>query len=342
MNRKELVDKLELVNSVINSNSFVPEFKNFNFQNELLTATDGTISIRTSSPFPNNSFAVKADSFLNLLRNIDAEEVEFKFAEASLLVNTDRIEGRFKINKPRILEFPHNKNAIDLDKCKDLISAINYCRYGVNKEKTSGAVSGVRINPSKVFSTDRFRIHRYILESPTLIEPCTLPIKFVDILLRNKERIVKYGFQENKFYIIIGDDTQISTSVFSEEYPELDQYFESFEKDSFVELGTKTKLYSIIERHLKSFLSEIDIYDREMNFSISGTKCIINSKNKEGDYLVEQVELDKEVPAMSFIVNPNLLEEVLQYGKSRFLYHPEAKIISLDVGKLQVLIQTKV
>jgi len=345
MNRKKLLDKLELVSLAINHSSFIPEFRNFHFNKSTLAATDGTISIVTTSPLPEESFAVKSDSFLSLLQNLNTEEIKLNFKEDSLVVKTKRIEGKFAIQEPKEIKIELD-SAINLSTLPEIrqeqLTGIHLCSFGACKEKTSGAISGVRIEGDKIYSTDRCRVHRFELEQGMEVPNLTLPIKFCEILHKVKYDITHYVFSKDTFSVGLSDGTVIGTVVFSEDYPELGQYFETIDKSKFLELTIKEDLGKILDKHLKSFLSSIDSYNKEIKFVVDGTTCILYSESKEGGNLLEEAELEEEIGQCEFIVNPILLSEVLQYGKGKFLYHPEDNIILLDAGKLQILIQTKV
>lgn len=339
--RKELLNKLELVTLVINHSSFVSEFKNFHFNKETLTATDGTITLMTSSPLPEEIFSVKADPFLNLLRNIKADEIKLKIKDDSLSVRTKKIEGKFTISTPRDfqIEIPA---PTEISNCPDLLAGIHLCSFGACKEKTSGAISGVRIEPTTIYSTDRFRVHRFKLEKNTYIPTITLPIKLTEILHKVKDEVKSYQFFEDKFYIVLKDNTTIESSILTDEYPELEQYFETLDISKFVELKFTENLQTVLDKHLKSFLGNVDFYDKEIKFVVDGNTCILYSESKSGGNLLEEIELEDSIENCEFIVNPMLLSEVLQYGNGKFFYNSEDALILLDANKLQILIQTKV
>lgn len=341
-NRKEILSKLELVELAVNHSSFIPEFRNFHFNKGVLAASDGITSIFTKSPIPEETFSVKADSFLNLLRNIDSEEITLKIKDDSLSVRTKRLEGKFNIGKPGDYNLNIPEDSKNLNTCKDLLEGIYLCRFGVCKEKTSGSISGVRIEGNKIYSTDRFRVHQYKLGVATAIPSCTIPTKFVEIIHKLKDRIVQYGLLENIFYVVLEDGSLVETVVFSDDYPELEQYFENLDMSGFTELKFKEDLSSILDKHLESFLGNVDFYDKEIKFAIAEKICILYSGSKSGGNLLEEIELEEDIGEYEFIVNPTLLQEVLQYGKGKFLYHLEDKIILLDADKLQILIQTKI
>jgi len=344
-NRKELIKKLELVSLAINHSSFIPEFRNFHFNKSTLAATDGTISIVTTSPLPEESFAVKADSFLSLLQNLNTEEIKLNFKEDSLVVKTKRIEGKFAIQEPKEIKIELD-SAIDLSTLPEIqqeqLTGIHLCSFGACKEKTSGAISGVRIEGNKIYSTDRFRVHCFELEQGITVPNLTLPIKFCEILYKVKDDVTQYVFSKDTFSVELSDGTVIGTVIFSEDYPELGQYFEIIDKTKFLELKFKDELKTILDKHLKSFLSNVDSYNKEIKFVVEGTTCVLYSESKNGGNLLEEVEIEEDIGQYEFIANPILLSEVLQYGEGKFLYHPEDNIILLDAGKLQILIQTKV
>jgi len=342
INRNELIEKLEFVLPAVGRGSFVLDHQNFHFNGDTLFATDGQTTSFTQNPIPEESFSIKADSFLNLLRNISSEEVTLVMKDTNLVVKTNKVQGKFRVEKPREVELPNTEGAKNLSICPDLLEGLRLCRFGVCKEKTSGSIGGIRVEGSKIYSTDRFRIHRYTLGISSGIDPFTIPAKFVDIVLKNRERIHRYGLLENLFYVILEDGSMIQSSIYLDDFPNLEEYFEQIDKESFSDLVFESDLGGVLERHLKSFLGGVDFFDKETRFEILDSSCTLFSESKGSGNLVESVGLESDIGEHKFVVNPSLVFEVLQYGKGKFLYHPEERIILLDSDKLQVLIQTKV
>jgi DNA polymerase III sliding clamp (beta) subunit (PCNA family) len=346
IDRKSLVDSLELVTPAANPGSFVPEFQNIHFNGSVLFASDGVVSIYTDNPLADHSFSVRADTFLNLLRNISAEKISLNIKEESLAVRTRKIEGKFKIcpaGKPTATDY--EKGSFDIGN-SELLEALHICRFGVCKEKTSGSISGVHVNGSKVYSTDRFKAYRFDLGISSALPPFTLPTKFIEIVLKRREDVEMYGLAENKFYVVLKGGSLIETAVYLDDFPPMEDHFSGLDTTDFLELNFETELKGVLEKHLKSLLDKTDFFDREIKFTMAGKTCSLFSKSKgEGDLadrIEEEIEMSEDRGSFEFIVNPTLLQEVLQHNKGKFLYHPENQLILIDAGRLQVLIQTKV
>ena len=345
INRKKLVDQLELVFSVVNTNSFIPEFRFVHFNGKDLHATDGVVAVVTHSPLPENSFCIEGETFLNLLRNLNTEEVELNFKEKSLEVRTEGLEGKFKISKASVFTPVNSSNAVEI--ADELLESLYLCKFGASKEKTSGAVTGVRIDGDKVFSTDRFRAYQYSLDKPSGVSPSTLPIKFIEIILRKREEIVSYGLTEEIFYAQLSDGTIIQSRTYPGEYPELEKHFLSVKanEENFIELIFEEDLKTVLEKHLRSLLSSIEFYNQEIKVVVENGQCTLYSfslDDGQSGTLVEKVQLKKEViNNFEFVVNPTLLQQVLDRSKGSFFYDPVGKIILIRASKLQVLIQTK-
>ena len=342
INRSELVNKLELVVPAANPGSFVPDFQNIHFNGSVLYASDGIISIYTKSPLPEHSFSVRADTFLNLLRNISSEEITLNIKEESLSVRTKKIEGKFNIGPAaNATATDYEKGSFNIHNVK-LLDALHLCRFGVCKEKTSGSISGVHVDGSNVYSTDRSKAYRYDLGISSALSPFTLPTKFIEIILRRREDIELYGRAENKFYVVLKDGSLIETAVFLDSFPPLERYFEKWDTGTYVELVFETELSDVLERHLKSLLDRTEFFDREIKFQVEGKTCTLFSENKNSGNLIEQIELTEDMGTFEFIVNPTLLQEVLQHSKGKFLYQPADPLILIDADQLKVLIQPKV
>jgi hypothetical protein len=347
MNKTELIEKLELLKQATNPSSFILDYGCIHFDGKTLSATDGTTTIITSNPLPEQSFSVRVDALLNLLTNIDAEEITLDVKETSLAVRTKRIQGKFSISKPRHIEFNTPKVLNKIEDCSKLLEAIYLCSFGTSKVKTSGSIGGVRIEGDSVYSTDRFRIYKYKMDNDSNIPNISIPKNFVDVLHKVENRVAQYGIVDSSFFVVLNDGTTIQTTIFSEGYPNLNQYFENIDLSKFKALNFESKLNTVLEKHLKSVLQSIDSNDKEIKFTLAGNVCTLHSQDRDEDKLVErgrveeELELSEDVGNFSFTANPILLQEVLQHCEGKFLYHPEDKVILINAGKLQVLVQTK-
>jgi DNA polymerase III sliding clamp (beta) subunit (PCNA family) len=155
VNRKQLVESLELVYPAVGISAFVPEFQNFRFYNNKVQTTDGVMKIETVLPDEMNlRCSVPAAPFLHLLKSLDEDEIELSLDKNELSVITDKIEGTFAtapIDKFNLVVIP--VGATHSIYHESLIDGFKFCRYGISKDQTLGPLCGVRLDAKSLFSS---------------------------------------------------------------------------------------------------------------------------------------------------------------------------------------------
>lgn len=343
INREQLVNVLEKVAPALGFNVLVPEFQYFQIDGQRIQATDGAMLIDTTFPEDTRlKCAIMGRSFLDLLKSLDKEEVELIYKEGKVKVKTDKIEGTFAVLdkvKMRDVSFPLAYFVVRLPEIlSNLIRGIRLCRWGVSKDETSGPLCGVKIADNLVLSTDRYRIIKYELNDCLSFE-CSLPSKFIDVLLRNKDEVLEMRYIEGeKFVVCLRDGTIIATAVLAGEYPDLLQYFPTTTSEEIKFMGGQV---SAIERHI-NFLKSVDYVDKKILIKIQGNKCVITSKDRELGELVEELEVfTKEDLDIEFSVNPIFLRNIIDLSLS-FKYYVEKGLVLFEADKLRYLVQTRV
>jgi len=343
INREQLVNVLEKVAPALGSNVLVPEFQYFQIDGDRIQATDGTMII-DATLLENTGLkcAVMGRSFLDLLKGLDKEEIELIHKESKVKVKTDKIEGTFAVLdevKMENISFPSVRyEEVPLEISSDLIKGIRFCRWGVSKDEASGALRGVKIKDNLVLSTDRYRITKYELSNHLPFD-CSLPSKFIDVLLRNEDEVseMKYILGE-KFVVRFQDGTIIVTAVLIGEYPDVLQYFPTTPSEEVKFMGGQELA---IERHI-SFLRNVDYLDKNIQVSIQGNKCILTSKDRELGELVEELEvsIERDCVDIKFDVNPIFLRDIIDLC-SGFKYYSVEGLVLFEAGKLKYLVQTR-
>jgi len=342
VNRVELINVLEKVAPALGFNALVPEFQCFQIYGNKVQVTDGAMLAEATLPIDLGfTCAVIGGPFLNLLKGLEEEYIELLYEDDNIVVKTNKVKGTFAVSSAvGIKEIPqHKSHIISSGSLPDLIEGFAFCKDSVSKDATSGPCQGVGIRRTHLFSTNRFRIASWELVRGLSFE-CSVPLKFVDVVEKNQENTLQlyYAEPEKTLVMILQDGTSFSSSVFSGEYPDLEQYFPT--KDSFEQIEFSGEVVSTIDRHI-SFLSRIDMIDKEVDIKILGSKCSLESKDAELGSLVEEVDVvNKNNCEVQFRVNPMFLKGVVD----KFLaikYYKEKGLILFGGDKMRYLIQDR-
>jgi len=344
VNRKQLVESLELVYPAVGVSAFVPEFQNFRFYDDKVQATDGVMKIETVLPDEMNlKCSVPAAPFLHLLKSLDEDEIELSLDKNELSVITDKIEGTFvtaPIDKFNFVVVPDEM--IEGTYHESLIDGFKFCRYGVSKDQTLGPLCGVRLNEKNMFSSDRFRILKWNFQESFLYSGfgCSLPLKFVNTLIKYKDKLTAVWYLKDKMVgvVLAGGDTQIVTDILTGEYPDLGEYFSSL-SDS-IEIEFSFGLQDVLERHI-TFLSDVDSIDKEIMICVEKDLCIFTTSSKSLGILTEKLKLVNPVDTkIEFCINPLLLKDIVNQVSS-FKYYTKEKLVLLETENGQCLVQTR-
>lgn len=343
VNRKQLVESLELVYPAVGISAFVPEFQNFRFYGDKVQATDGVMKIETTlSKDIDLKCSVPAAPFLHLLRSLDEDEIELSLDKNELSVITDKIEGTFAtapIDKFNPVIIPDK--AIHGIYHESLIEGFNFCKYGVSKDQTLGSLCGVKINEKNMFSSDRFRISKWNFQElfylPGFV--CSLPLKFVNTLIKYKDQLKGIWYVKNKMMgALAGKNTQIVTDILTGDYPKLDEYFSSL--GEYIEIEFSSGLQSVLERHI-TFLSDVDSIDKEITIRVEKDTCVFATSSKSLGTLTEKLKLVNPVTTkIEFCISPLLLKDIINQVSS-FKYFTKEKLVLLETENGQCLVQTR-
>jgi DNA polymerase III sliding clamp (beta) subunit (PCNA family) len=191
MNRKDLVQKLELVGSALANNDLVPIFQCFCFSGNEVCCYNDALGIVTPCETP-TYFAVNGPVLLGLLTNSLAEDVEFSSDEGSIVIKAGRSTFKLPYHPKTdfLFEAPElGKEAVLLPIDEDLISGLNACLLTSSTDNAQPAFMGVCLANGKkyktLYSTDGDAISRYTLKSPATKAPNrVLPNSFCQALIK--------------------------------------------------------------------------------------------------------------------------------------------------------------
>jgi len=339
LNRETLLQQLERAYPAIALNPIVPHYSYFKISKGhdglkgSVQAFNGLVLVNAQIVEDvEYDCAIPAEPFIKLLRSLEDDEVELIFKGTEVKVKTDAVKGTFTI-----LDEIHKKTislsgdlVSDKEIIQDLINGLNICRLYVSKDQTSGPMRGVRIDGDKLIATDRYRVVVWKLDNDIPVN-CSIPPKFIDIVLKNKEQIKELFLAKGEFTVILNDGTWISTLLLSGDYPNVLQYFPT--SDNYKRIKFTDEISSAIERHV-TFLSRVDLIDKEISVQILKDKCVTKSKDNSLGSLVDEVNIiSKEDLNIEFFVNPVFLKDVVDIC-SCFKYYEESGLIILESDKL--------
>ncbi len=348
LNREKLLEQLEKVYPAIALNPIVPHYSYFKIFKNILQGWNGRVLISTTLlEGIEKDCGIPAESFLKLLRSLEDDQIELIFDGDEVKVRTNRVKGTFQVLKDVSLKEATMSNTIIEDEkdIQDLIKGLRICRMYVSKDQTAGPVRGVMIDKDILIATDRFRVVEWRLEN-TIPISCSVSPKFVDIIVKHREEIEKLSFTKLKegkeLSAILKDGTIVSTTGISGEYPDVLKYFPA--TGEYEEIRFPAEIFDVMERHV-TFLSHVDLIDKESIIQISGNEATITSKDKllEGtkNTLVDEIEISSSGEGkVEITVNPMFLKDIIGLCPY-FKYYDTMGLILLEADKLRYVTQVR-
>lgn len=204
MNRKALLDTLDMVRPALASENLVPIFTNFCFTNKTVFAYKDNLGIVAPCDV-DETFAVVGKTFIELLSAASGNDVELELNKENLLITV----GKSKMKMPYhgkdefIFEEPEDEQwEIMLDIDPHMLKALELCLVTSSTDSTMPAFMGVTVKGGKgvnLYSCDGDALSRHKLsDKATPDVQLTLPNEFCDAVIKIAE---KSGNRHGQLYI---------------------------------------------------------------------------------------------------------------------------------------------
>lgn len=188
MKRSELKNTLELVSLGLADGPLVPAFQCFCFEKCTAKAYNDQIGI-IADCLIDEEFAVHGKTFLGLLKNSSAENLEFKLTDQEVTIKADR--STFKLPFMPATDFIFKepdlvvKTRITLS---NILEGIKYCLTTVSKDQAQPALMGVYFTPGVLYGCDGDAVTKVELGgSPPEAHSFLLPNNFCHAFLHISE-----------------------------------------------------------------------------------------------------------------------------------------------------------
>jgi hypothetical protein len=290
--------------------------------------------------------AVAGVPFLALLENLNVKDVDIEYVVESKGVIVKNLRGTVKgnfvtmqENAPLSVPVLQKEMFTSEEKIRSLLSGLGFCRYNVSKDSTTGPLCGLHVKEGNIFSTDRFRIMRYTFSDDSFLSSCcTLPIKFVNALLKVGSEIKEIGIEGSVVLAVLKDGTKIWSGLLIGDYMDLDPYIPN-DVSSFQSIQFPEKIKGILAKHI-AFLKDVDPVDKDIKVLLEKGNCTFVSVDKNLGNLSETIDVTSTIEdKIEFVVNPLFLDDISNIC-SEFFYKDGLVVFKTD--KLTYLVKAKV
>jgi|GEM_PF-4212922 len=357
VNRNVFLNCLERVFPAVDKNSLFEEYQNFNFCGKKVLTTNGSIWMETVLPEGLNwEASILADPLCSLLKKIAEEEVSLEIKNGKLCIETPTLSGNFAVRPPRTIKLPsigEKALAVKGEQLNDLISGLDFCRYGVSKDMTIGAYCGVKVREETVWGCDRYRVLSWNLSFKLEGLDFCLPRKVVNLLILERSNLQQLSFTPGKNFggiieVILSDGTVMVASCLEGEYTDLNRFFPGVGILA-EEVKLDEKFPEILGRHLV-VLSDVPNEDKAVEFRVSNQSVTTISKRFVVSGSQDLARSLTEVSGLSavregnnfeFSVHPLLLRDAFGICSWTFKYFPDKSVVLFEGEKFKYLVKVR-
>lgn len=297
VSKKEFYNALSVVSRAISSFSPIPAFSGIKIDVTdnciILTGSDSDVSIQTKLNVSDDytliindmgSTVIEAKYILEIVRKIDADEIEFEMLDDSL-VKISGNSAEFRINGMRATEYP----VIDFSKPSEFFNiseeslkkVILQTSFATSDKEVRPVLTGVNFhcegNTLHCVATDSYRLAKKSIEiSKPLNFNITIPGKSLSEVVKilEGESEVEIAVNNKKVQFII-KDTILQSRLLDGVYPETDRLI-PIEFNYELTIDSKD-LLNAIDR--TSFIKSDGV--SIIKFTLSEQECVLSSKSAE-------------------------------------------------------------
>lgn len=297
VSKKEFYNALSVAARAISTFSPLPAFSGVKIDAKedclILTGSDSDVSIQTTLKKKEDcvleirdmgSIVIEAKYILEIVRKINADEIEFEMLDGSLT----KISGNtaeFRINGMRSSEYP----AIDFSKPKEsfhmnediLKKVILQTSFATSDKETRPVLTGVNFHCDgsvlHCVATDSYRLAKKdVVIKENLNFNITIPAKSLQEVVKtlDSERVVEVAVNDKKAQFMI-QDTIVQTRLIDGVYPETSRLIPlQFDYELTIDSHA---LLNAIDR--ASFIKNDGV--SVIKFNLSEQECVLSSKSVE-------------------------------------------------------------
>lgn len=192
MNRKALIDKLELVGRALAN--LAPIYQSFTFTDGKVLAYNDAMAIVAPCKTP-ESFAVNGNILLGLLRNNTSEEVELKLNGHDLQIKAGKSNCKLPFLDEEAFLFvePDDEWSEPLSISPSLIDGIKACLMTVCDDESKRALLGIAVRQDNkkmsLYSCDGDALTKFSMKAKSALTDCLLPTSFCETLVKIADEI---------------------------------------------------------------------------------------------------------------------------------------------------------
>ena len=303
LNKNDLLNALKSVKPGISDKEVLQQTNHYVFDEDCIRSYNDQIAIYKG--FESGLFgAVKASEFYQIIEKIPSDIIEIVQEDGQFKITTESIDAVINIQEQHAVPLISIKELKGWQKLPgNFAQAVEFCLFSVSKDMSDPIWTCLYVDKQKVFSSDRFRVTRYKLDSE-IKKPFLLKSTAARYLHSYKPTHVLK--QSDWIHFKNKDDVYFSCRVMNGKYADVDSYF--------VNRGTRINLPS----DLKFIIDRVQImtegeFKQDLNVEIKIKKGQMTCTGQGSlGYIKEKTKIDYDGDDIKIKIHPVFLNDILE------------------------------
>jgi len=323
LDRKLLLEALQLARPALSKKEFLEEAIRFIFNpHEIATFNDQLCIL---IPFETGlKFSANGNELYKILDGIKEDEVEITVEDEQVKINSKKTKAGLSTivgEKERVdtlisrIRDVTNAKGFWRRLPKNFIEGVSLCMFSASRDMTTGAYCCVAAKDNKIYSTDKLRISRFVMDGE--VKELLIPAR--DAIELVKYPVTKYGKSGEWIHFMTNDNVMFNCRTMIGEYPyNLDRFFIPIENS----IAIPEELQDAMKNAAIMAAGDVDIAKMvEMRIEPGKITC---KSEKERGWLIKEVDFDGyEGDPIIFYINPIFFAQILTKTTSIWLRQNE-------------------
>jgi len=315
VNRKHLIDILQLVKPGLASREIVEQTASFVFYDGQIITYNETIGIRhklASDLKELDGIAIQAKELYDLASKLSDEEINFTVKESELIVSGKKSKAGIRLQEANIKDWLK-----DMGKPKDwdelpasFCNALSFCAFSTTRNLTEAVLTCIYMNKSTAVSSDNIRVTSYDLGKKTNLPEMLLPV--ISIMSVIDYNPLEYSMDEGWIHFRNEHGTIYSCRRMESNYP-VDTALKHLKEIEGPVIKLPDNLIDILSRAgiFSSRDSKISV-DNRVRITLSDGMLTVRGEGS-GGWFEETSRIRYKGEEIIFETNPDHLNAILQH-----------------------------
>lgn len=315
VNRKHLIDILQLVKPGLASREIVEQTASFVFYDGQIITYNETIGIRHKLA-PDlkelDGIAIQAKELYDLASKLSDEEINFTVEESELIVSGKKSKAGIRLQEANIKDWLK-----DMGKPKDwdelpasFCNALSFCAFSTTRNLTEAVLTCIYMNKSTAVSSDNIRVTSYDLGKKTNLPEMLLPV--ISIMSVIDYNPLEYSMDEGWIHFRNEHGTIYSCRRIEADYP-VNTALKHLKEIEGPVIKLPDNLIDILSRAgiFSSRDSKISV-DNRVRITLSDGMLTVRGEGS-GGWFEETSRIRYKGDEIAFETNPDHLNAILQH-----------------------------